>query len=83
MVNLEQLEHSGKHWSEAMIYVLHLGIQESFDHLNELLRSLICWNKWIYNGAEREIYYIEKCALGYLVYFIFAFNLTVLITDIL
>lgn len=32
---------------------------------------------------QREIYYIEKRALCYLVYSIFAFNLTVLITDIL
>ena len=45
MVNLKQLEDFGKHWSEAVIYVLHLGIQESFDHLNELLRLLIRWNK--------------------------------------
>lgn len=44
-MGLEQLEHSGKHWSVAMIYALHLGIQERSDHCNELLRSLICWNK--------------------------------------
>lgn len=45
MVGLEQLEHSGKHWSAAMIYVLLLGIQERSDHFNELLKSLKRWNK--------------------------------------
>jgi len=32
---------------------------------------------------EREIYCIEKCGLAFLVCFIFAFNLSVVITDIL